>query len=131
MKTSNLIGSALDWAVAKCEDKPEETLDPLTWECTAYPSGCYNYSTNWSQGGPILEREFIAVFSVETRPFEGQWAACVDRHQQSRFDNEEGDEMYTFYPSGLSYGPTPLVAAMRCFVEDKLGDEIDIPKALT
>jgi hypothetical protein len=24
----------------------------------------------------------------------------------------------------LSYGPTPLIAAMRCFVASKLGDEI-------
>jgi hypothetical protein len=29
------------------------------------------------------------------------------------------------------YGPTPLIAAMRCYVEAKLGDEVEIPKELT
>jgi hypothetical protein len=27
-------------------------------------------------------------------------------------------------------GPTPLIAAMRCYVASKLGDEIDIPEEL-
>jgi hypothetical protein len=28
-------------------------------------------------------------------------------------------------------GPTPLIAAMRCYVASKLGDEVDIPEELT
>ena len=32
--------------------------------------------------------------------------------------------------SGHMTGPTPLIAAMRCFVASKLGDEVDIPKEL-
>jgi hypothetical protein len=28
------------------------------------------------------------------------------------------------------YGPTPLIAAMRCFVSSRLGDEVEIPKEL-
>ena len=28
-------------------------------------------------------------------------------------------------------GPTPLIAAMRCYVASKLGDEIEIPTELT
>ncbi len=27
-------------------------------------------------------------------------------------------------------GPTPLIAAMRCYVASKLGDEVDIPEEL-
>lgn len=27
-------------------------------------------------------------------------------------------------------GPTPLIAAMRCFVASRLGDEIEIPEEL-
>ena len=30
-----------------------------------------------------------------------------------------------------SFGPTPLIAAMRCYVTSKLGDEVEIPEALT
>jgi hypothetical protein len=34
-------------------------------------------------------------------------------------------------PLYQEHGPTPLIAAMRCFVASKLGDEIEIPKELT
>jgi len=27
-------------------------------------------------------------------------------------------------------GPTPLIAAMRCYVASKLGDEVEIPQEL-
>lgn len=114
MKTSELTGPALDWAVAKCEGAPEETLDPLTWDCTAWPSRCYDYSTDWAQGGPIIEREWICA----DRLLNGLWLA-VKR-------NNEGDSMLF----GMS-GPTPLIAAMRCYVASKLGDEVDVPGELT
>jgi hypothetical protein len=29
------------------------------------------------------------------------------------------------------FGPTPLFAAMRCYVASKLGDEVDVPEDLT
>ena len=28
------------------------------------------------------------------------------------------------------YGPTPLIAAMRCYVASKLGDEVEVPVEL-
>jgi hypothetical protein len=30
----------------------------------------------------------------------------------------------------MEYGPTPLIAAMRCYVASKLGDEVEIPAEL-
>jgi hypothetical protein len=30
----------------------------------------------------------------------------------------------------LRFGDTPLIAAMRCFVASKLGDEVDVPEKL-
>ena len=66
------------------------------------------FSTDWAQGGPISEREKI------TLEWTGEgWNAYI------RHDDE--------YPDG----PTPLIAAMRCYVASKLGDEITIPKELT
>lgn len=142
MKTSELTGKALDWAVAVADNRnfkfslggslevrarteagdelPTDALDLWMY---------WNPSTNWAQGGPIVEREFIAIFNVETRPFEGQWAADVNRHQQETCD-ESGCPMYSFYLGSLQYGPTPLIAAMRCFVASKLGDEIEQPAEL-
>ena len=100
MKTSELTGAALDWAVAKCEGHGIGSLDD-PW---------FAPSTDWSQGGPIIERECIDVM------FEGpEWYA------------------YMRWASGrtIQYdGPTPLIAAMRCYVASKLGDTIDIPEEL-
>jgi hypothetical protein len=28
------------------------------------------------------------------------------------------------------HGPTPLIAAMRCYVQSKLGDEVEAPEEL-
>ena len=69
------------------------------------------YSTNWAQAGPIIERESIQLTPDE---FHNMWCA---------FMTNEG--------VGYEYwGPTPLVAAMRCFVASRLGDEIEIPEEL-
>jgi hypothetical protein len=69
----------------------------------AFPS----YSTNWAPSGPIIERERISITHQV-----GRWAAQTD------------DDLF-------AYGPTPLVAAMRCYVASKLGDEVEIPEELT
>ena len=109
MKTSELTGAALDWAVAKCEGNQD---DALTWVHTAYPSRCYDYSTNWAQGGAIIERELIDVLTVE---------GGTDGWQADKY---LPDEMVA------AYGETPLIAAMRCYVASKLGDEVEAPEEL-
>ena len=106
MKVSELTGAALDWAVAKCNGHlDDETIirrlepDEEGW--------CIAYSTDWSQGGPIIEREMISI------EWTGEdWMAYI-------FHDEE------------CFGPTPLIAAMRCYVASKLGDEVEVPEELT
>lgn len=108
-RTNTLTGAALDWAVAKCEGRSEpEVVNnfAVAW----YTWGSTHYSTNWSQGGPIIERE-----SIRTWPKGGGWAA------ESFVPNQQGIECV---------GPTILIAAMRCFVASCLGDEIDVPDDL-
>src|SRR5574343_209858 len=116
MKTSDLIGPALDWAVAKCEgtkvtmqySKPHGVFWINDASMEYYELA---YSTDWAQGGPIIERERMNVRDEVT-----QWASWV-------WDSTRcGDVSY--------YGPTPLIAAMRCYVASKLGDEVDIPEEL-
>jgi hypothetical protein len=118
MKTSEPTGPALDWAVAKAEGRDVSLNDygtfiPWTTKLEPTVSGIrYRPSTYWSQGGPIIEREKIAI---EFTP-NGNWRACI----------EWLDE-----PSYEGFGPTPLIAAMRCFVASKLGTEVEIPEELT
>jgi hypothetical protein len=103
MKTSELIGPALDWAVAKCEGWCSETSIGMT----IY----HNPSVNWVQGGPIIERERIAICPYTVGD---QWFAKVPDAGGGKWKN----------------GPTPLIAAMRCYVAYKLGDIIEIPDEL-
>lgn len=100
MKTNELTGAALDWAVAKCEQG--EFMDDSWWADFGHES-CY--STDWAQGGPIIEREKIATAWHLTRWV--AWRGVIE------------------HP-----GPTPLIAAMRAYVASKLGDEVDIPEEL-
>ena len=128
MKTSELAGAALDWAVAKCEGRFDVAEDADYWkEDGAWwfiqtreekvSSEKFNTSTNWTQGGPIIEREEIST-SREFASSRVEWAAWTPA--PIRDDAE-----------AFGYGPTPLIAAMRCYVASKLGDEVEIPVELT
>jgi hypothetical protein len=118
IKTTDLIGPTLDWAVAQCKfDRQTGTAKGpmLTYApCRVLyiPEGkrtwyVYTPSTKWTQGGPIIEREGI---TIQQSPERDCWMAHKD---------------------GPAYeGLTPLIAAMRCYVASKLGDEVEVPYAL-
>lgn len=126
IKTADLSGVALDWAVAMCEELTEE----LTYETKDYLRGdsqmlyfknkkeriCEIYfpSTCWSQGGIIIERENISINTRDTD--EDRIASMYDA-----FAQDWG--MYT-------QGSTFLEAAMRCYVASKLGNEVKVPEEL-
>jgi len=118
MKTSELTGPALDWAVAQCEGVAVEHINDGINRCLLMSmGGRYTPSTDWSQGGPIVERERI---SVCTEFATDEWAAWSPA---PTLDNAELQRAF-------GYGPTPLIAAMRCYVASKLGDNVDIPEEL-
>ena len=121
MQISELTGIALDWAVAKCEGyafngKALTRNNPLDDGALEHIwRGDYTPSTNWAQGGPIIEREEIYL-NPNTGTVEGYadlW--CAD---------------HTIQGTPPQYGPTPLIAAMRCYATSRLGDEVDVPEAL-
>jgi hypothetical protein len=95
IKTSELTGAALDWAVTMAENWAGADFEVKP------------YSTDWVQGGPIIEREKIAI------DFDGAAWCASDNHKPL-----------------ANYGPTILIAAMRCYVASKLGDEVDVPEEL-
>lgn len=107
MKTSELIGLALDWAVAYAKlgkSHAFSSSDIKGW------AGVNTPSTSWAQGGPIIEREGLCVDLL----LDGSWLAASRK--------QEGCPMYG--------GPTPLIAAMRAFVASRLGGEVEIPEEL-
>lgn len=104
MKTNELTGAALDWAVAKCEG---------TLHDDGSVSDYFQPSVDWEQGGAIIEREMI---TVECFYEESTWHAWTPAPEQPR--------------DAHGYGETPLVAAMRCYVASKLGDQVEVPEEL-
>lgn len=108
MKTFELTGDALDWAVAKCVQPGAEGFEAYYNHRVATLSGfTFHPSTDWAQGGPIIEREKIAIdWDYDC------WNASIDGHP-------------AYYSAS-----TPLIAAMRCYVASKLGDEVEIPEEL-
>ena len=104
MKAHELAGNDLNKAVAKCEGYEIVRMrgNEITF-LDRTDDGALNerqigYSTDWSQGGPIIEREGLTITHQQN-----QWAAQTD------------DDLFAF-------GPTPLIAAMRCYVASKQGE---------
>jgi hypothetical protein len=111
-----LIGERLDYAVS-LSTNPDWSSDDRWMNTIGYVDSGeiddvqYSPSTDWSIGGPIIEREKIELVpSVDGKVW---YAESLDR--QARVER----------------CPTPLIAAMRCFVASKLGDEVEIPEKLT
>ena len=126
VKTSELIGPALDWAVAISKGIPAEELYIQKWG-SRLPSSIYRrnrdadgnldgthtsgpdllFSRKWEAGGPIIEREGISIYRMTS-----DWSAAYN-------------------PSGATQdGPTPLIAVMRCYVSNCLGSEVEVPEEL-
>ena len=127
VKTQDLTGPALDWAVAKAEDN-EDCRDPYV---TRTRDGMETYvkvttfsgyeadwepSADWSQAGPIIEREKITL----DYDFDGQGLSLWTARKYA-FD---GTLLWA------EFGDSPLIAAMRCFVQSRLGDKVEIPGEL-
>lgn len=114
IKTSELIGAALDWAVAKCEGT-ENTWGRSRLKPHEFYRG-HSYSTDWLQGGPILDREKIGLRGPSV--LGANWVAFIDASGCSQG------------PQNRQVGTTSLIAAMRCYVASKLGDEVEVPDEL-
>ena len=122
IKTTELTGPALDWVVAQVvhanlqRTYGEPVFNPKTkriYQTQGLQQIGVNYSpsTNWAQGGPIIEREGITV--CHGSPVHGlEWLAC--------------DKSSTH----IQHGPSYLIAAMRCFCASKLGEEVELPEKL-
>lgn len=154
VKVSELTGAALDYAVAKCEGGTNFHYDTVAtyWitidgKARALAKGwsrsqSFIPSTSWEHGGPIIERENISIIRCDddyatdskgycTNERIQVWAASIGQNnlQYSSF-YQDSDGQYEIVEDDCIYGPTPLIAAMRCYVAAKLREEIEIPEEL-
>lgn len=124
IKTSELTGPALDYLVGRLENHTLIRNFPGWAYIPPKKRSYYKWrpSTDWRQSGPIIERELISIspqfINATVEHPHGQWAwqaSCVS------------DDVKAFWVDG----PTPLVAAMRCYVASKLGEEVDVTLKLS
>lgn len=114
IKVSEATDIQLDWLVAKALDLdvyiPAYADSPwLMVRSGTFDYRCPDFSTDWSDGGPIIEQEGILLHVDE---YKTEWMACRWGWQRQ------------------AHGPTPLIAAMRCFSASKLGEEVEVPDEL-
>ena len=110
IKVSEATNIQLDWLVTQIDGWP--VTQALTrckerGRVTLIGGSVFSPSTHWAQSGPIIEREKITISDALD-----EWVA-----------GSKGRLTY--------FGPTPLIAAMRCYVASELGNEVEIPKELT
>lgn len=124
IKTADAIGPALDWLVAQAIDQTvriniSRTSKKIYIICgrTGHEgTATFKPSTDWLRGGPIIEREKIALRAYA--------------HETDKWSAEPSISTISLKVSAFRVGPTPLIAAMRCYVASKLGDEVEVPEEL-
>lgn len=110
VKTSELSGVQLDYAVACCHFLWQPVLHVTSQTKFVELMGVvYSPTTNWSQRGPLIEKEEI----------EFKWVSDATLEAHS----------YLHDPH-YSHGLTHQEAACRLIVAAKLGDEVEIPDEL-
>jgi hypothetical protein len=134
MKTINVSqaeGPVLDWLVSTITN-PEWTDEDRAFNTFNYVDvgdandEPYSPSTDWSQGGPIIEQEKITIRPVcHAERTEGG----ADLYRQDGWTAHVTPKEYWITPRPES-GPTPLIAAMRCFCVSKLGETVEVPEEL-
>ena len=129
IKVSEASNIQLDWLVVKCEGAKEIRFDGEFWRVLIDEDhflpyeeylGNLDYTTDWSQMGPIIEREIGNLWKInKLDPSEPDvWTAV------SYLKAPDGTLLY------YEDGPTPLIAAARCYVAHKLGEEVEVPEEL-
>ena len=135
MKVADAIGAQLDWMVAKCKGYVEQGVygtpefrdgEVYLCYCDAVLNSCYSPTTDWAQGGLILDREITKVF----RNVGGTWSAMILKDVPIPPEDRGTSLALTRRAQWNGAGPTPLIAVMRCYVASKLGREVEVPEEL-
>lgn len=153
VKTADLIGPALDWAVAEAEgirrfvmgndwpgnsvvadaaDRDRVVICNMIGQLVVSRGGWsngWNPSTDWAQGGPLIEKYGVllspprSMMHVNGGPNAG-WRE-TGTWDSTIFGTERKHRRKAF-----EHQDQPLVAAMRAIVQFELGDVVSVPAEL-
>lgn len=145
IKISELVGPALDWAVAQYSGTVKLSLSDFSFQIRKYgfiqlrSGGTYSPSTDWKQAGDIIGLEGIAIRKHSA----GTWYAMLSadlgdgEHASWSQFTARGGERYGVESWAVKKrqqrfcGETPLIAAMRCYVASKAKSEtVEVPDVL-
>ena len=127
VKASELVGAALDWAVAKSEGhqpllmpigRVEYAIGVTVVDSSGKVSGfACRYSSEWAQGGPLIDK-----YDIYFDRYPGDRPGYVIARMGAGFDPRNSGQN----PAS----PSRLIAAMRTIVDYKIGDTVEIPAEL-
>ena len=171
VKVADATNEQLNWLVAKCEGHAtyqrhdflvrrakhtgfeanlpwhlsQQTNDPMIGDISTGATRLLpEYTTDWSQIGPIIDSERISVircddeYGTDRKGFTTSkriplWGAVVGQQSKGEIFGSQGDHWGTAYSiddDTIVFGQTPLIAAARCYVASKLGDTVQVPEEL-
>lgn len=120
VKTRNLQGASLDWAIAVIGEYEESLTSYMGADGNIYLATKDGYthmeSRSWAQGGPIMSSRGISRTTCHSSLWIAYW---TDGYT-------EGDEGKLC----MQCDKSELVAGLRYYVALELGDEVDIPEEL-
>ena len=113
------LGGTEPWfdTVDTCWIKLDDEDRALSTKCSDQQN--FAPTTLWAHGGPIIEREITGVDLVSEWKGVKKWSA-------RKFEYLPNDQTRCTE----QYGPTILIAAMRCLVTSRLGPEVEVPDEL-
>lgn len=121
IKVSNATNMQLNWLVATIEGKKVWICQPNDPQHVIRADSIhvsYSPTTNPALAWPIIDREHVGIDFDPYAPPDTAWMAQIRRSL-----DPVGDWVY-------GHGSTSLIAAMRCYVASKLGDEVEVPEEL-
>ncbi len=123
VKTSELSGAALDWAVAKVEGQQYSRICHFDGDVNATYLETLDYSTDWSQGGPLIDKFCSRLSSNGDR-------SGPDPETGNHYDDPSPWSACAGFTAGYGQGKTALIAACRAIVAAHLGDTVSVPAEL-
>lgn len=108
MNPAELTGAQLDYWVAKAEGFMRPRIEGDACVVDLPDGHPFAPSFDWNIGGPIIEREKLLIQpKLENGDWYGTWrSVCLNWDGRTHADVT---------------GPTPLIAAMRCYVASTIG----------